>query len=1139
MEKTVCPSTRPSCLEACQHNAIFRTFMPLETDLKYHLENLLRESCQFNANDVLVHIDPDSAKLFLSPIEGNLVYPDFPQAILREAQRTFKESGVSSLCLVRGSIRLPISGGKMVSPLWLVPLVYRFDKIRQEHSFEADEDSIFLNPYVRLQLEQLELYTEGLDASQLQEILVSKDIENDPEFSCIGNFHHHRYQVIRELEELLSGVELAPQLREIFGFHFDTASVNLELHKGRLFPSDLDHDAVFDSVSRQNTVVQGPPGTGKSQVLTNCVAKSLGAGLTNIVVSEKRAALDVIRKKLAVYGLEKLCFIATSDQLSRQFLEELKESWDFFETLETQDIKNLYLSEQYQDNLQMTLDLLDQKELIGGVSFHEFLDELGEMNLEKYHYHSDALSLRFLKNREAQLMEIYSKGLARVLGFLRTESLDREQLSSLDQQLREWIGSLEALQHLVSITTFPDLSSAMRKAALCQVYENDLVKKYAALFVPDSKAQKKFLKLRLNYLQLQEQLVQKNRETGKWKIVPTPSECETLTEQLSKGSFFGRRKAVRRWKQLSDLPVETAVVALGAQAEIHTLNETISKIKIDFCGLGLENPETEIPAVFTGIHSYTEAQWQELNNMTAEEKNALTGKHRVLQDLYSGIRTNLSPDSYTPLQSLFQELLASLPTLLTERNLLEGLDTGALRAIGRNPDYAALKGEALRSHQIQFYERFPAFSGFQPENIHAKVQAVLDAEEEEFALYARQIEQVCKAKFDRYHRLLVTPARSLSEEEKALKVQLRRGKSILVKEFGKSRQHPTLRELYHSEARLWIEVLKPVWLSNPVQLAKCFPMETDLFDLAIFDEASQMPLQHALGALQRSRRALIAGDEHQMGPSSYFRAGGNELIDLLHQANYHWQRVPLKHHYRSSHPDLIQFSNKHFYRGELQSYPSAGAQSPLHWYFIDKGRFIDRRNIEEARQVANKISELFHKSGILGVVAFSEEQLQAIRQALPVEIADQLSSVEYGGFFKTLENVQGDECDHLIISFGYGFNEENEFHLRFGPMNTANGRKRLNVLLTRARESLHFFSSVKSSDFGLSDNESVNLLKNCLHFFEHYQGEQTPQFPHDLTPVIEGTQLTLPRIQEKLSAAKEVVTLQRVLENRSWSVRYA
>ena len=145
------------------------------------------------------------------------------------------------------------------------------------------------------------------------------------------------------------------------------------------------------------------------------------------------------------------------------------------------------------------------------------------------------------------------------------------------------------------------------------------------------------------------------------------------------------------------------------------------------------------------------------------------------------------------------------------------------------------------------------------------------------------------SKFTAYHKMLITPARKLSETDKELKRRLRRGKAILVKEFGKTRSHPSLRELYSSEAREWIQLLKPIWLSNPAQLSKCFPLEEGMFDVVIFDEASQVPLQNALGGIHRSKRIIIAGDEHQMGPSSYFKKGGSEPMDLLHQSSYHYK----------------------------------------------------------------------------------------------------------------------------------------------------------------------------------------------------------------------------------------------------------
>lgn len=1085
-------------------------------------------------------MDPNNAKLFVPEDSESLEFTQFPNAILREAEKTYKESGVNSLCLVEASIQIPIGSRPISSPLWLVPLVHRLDKIRQIHRFEIDEDGRFLNPYVSLQLENLGVrLAANPSEEEVREILVEKGLVLDPHFRCIGNFHHHRYQVIRELEELLALEDLAPQTKRLFGFSDQDAEATYPLHKGKLFPSDIDHDAVFERFAMENTVVQGPPGTGKSQVLSNVVAKALASGYSSIVVSEKRAALDVIRKKLGQFGLDKLCFIATSDQLSHHFLSELKSTWDYFEAADNTKINNLRLSEQYLDNLQMTLDLLSQEELIGGVSFHTFQAACAGLELDRFAYNGDTISVQQLLDKTRVYTEIYSLGLAPVLGSCRPALLERERLLQVDRELKLWLEQLKTVQRHFSLATFYDLQSAMRKAALCQVYENELFKRYAEIFQIRGKARKKFLKLRKAYQKITLEIEQERANLSHWKTVPSMVETESLLKQLGTGNFFERRKARIRWKQLTHLDVHLAPDTL--QKHLYTAQRlhALSQLMIEFCALGLDDPQTEIDLIYGVMHMYTEAQWLEIEAIPASERTVLTEQHQILNRLYTDLRHAFEIQDSDEPEQILHALIIALPTIIARRDLSAELNAIERRSLRRNPDYLHFRGEILRSHAVQFSERFPAFSNFSAQQIHDKVATIIRAEEEEFQLFAQEIEALTKARFDHYHALLNEPARKLSDEEKDFKARLRKGKSLLVKEFSKTRSHPSLRELYRSDARLWIQLLKPVWLSNPVQLAKCFPMEEGLFDLAIFDEASQIPLQNALGTLQRSRRALVAGDEHQMGPSSYFKAGPSEAMDLLHQASYNWVRIPLRHHYRSSHPDLIRFSNHHFYSDELRAYPAAFAEVPLRYHFVKEGRFIDRKNICEAQALAKHISSLLKNSHNIGIVAFSEEQLQCIRECLNPADLDLIQSSEFPGFFKSLENVQGDECEHLVISFAYAPNEENEFHLRFGPMNTSNGRKRLNVLLTRAQHSIDFFASVHSSAFSMSDNESVNLLRAWLQFIEQYSGQEQVSFPYGLHPTMNGTSLTFSRIQETLPKAREIVNMQRVLEARAWKLHYS
>jgi len=449
-----------------------------------------------------------------------------------------------------------------------------------------------------------------------------------------------------------------------------------------------------------------------------------------------------------------------------------------------------------------------------------------------------------------------------------------------------------------------------------------------------------------------------------------------------------------------------------------------------------------------------------------------------------------------------------------------------------------MEASVAKSNWVKFTSQFPVFSQFKVSDLLEKSNTIIKEQDKEAKQFAQSILIKQHQQFSYYHKLLQTSSVKLNDQEKHIKSVLKKGKAILVKEFAKSRNFPSIRELFASDAQIWMQLLKPIWLSNPTQIAKCFPMQSELFDIAIFDEASQIPLQNSLGAIQRSKRILVAGDQQQMGPSSYFKTSTSETTDLLHQSSFYWKNIRLKHHYRSEHPALIQFSNGHFYDNELEAFPSLKQEKkPLNWHYCDGATFVDRKNSEEAKQVAKFIEESLGSKDHLGIVAFSETQLSEIYSHLNSSAQEKLESRMENDtlFFKALENVQGEECDHLIISLGYAKNEEGEFHMRFGPLNTKNGTKRLNVLFTRARKKIDFFSSVKASDFKVHSNEAINLLRLYLLQLQNIQSEEIePAFPYGLNPQIKGKKASFRQIFTSVRDAKELVSFVSVLVAPGW-----
>lgn len=1106
--------------------------------LKHTIEELLRESRSFNRNDVLVHADSTSKKLLFVSELHLFSKNDFPNRILKEAKNSIKESGVNTLCLAEGFL----INGENRSPILLTPLSFKEDKVRNQIEFIVDENGPFLNPYIEYLLAEKEIRdTLSADVSAFESLRnFGFEIEDQSE-QCIGNFHHHRYSVLKELEELLVADAYSDPLLSVFG-HKSSESNPIDLPKDILLPADSDHETVFTAFEENQLVIQGPPGTGKSQVLTNLVAKLLSKRLPTLVLSEKHAALEVILQKLQDFGLHRLGYIATSDNDVHAFLEELQKTWNFFEQETIEPVPNVRLSEQYEDQLQFSLDVLNQPNAVGGISLYDFKQLANVVDLNDAIFVSNPTEVDTYLRIKPIVDSVYDASLERTVGMLSRECLQRNDFTQLEPKINTWIDDIKLLKDTVHFETWSQFLSLMKQAALCQILENDLYKQHSELYKPNSRAQKKFLKLRSKYHALQKEFETVKILPSHWILEPSEEELNFLLKLNANSSWSARFKFKKHWKKYSRLPASEAEIALRNYQEVFNKITSKSNLLIEFCDLGIEDPEKEMEIIYTSIHQLGEEQWKILSEIPLEKRAILTQNHTLISDCYHALKSCISPLSETPILSVLSNLKSQFGTLVSMHQELLKLDDICLQLFRECESSEQHYASILHSHWMLFKRRFQTLSQFEMSNLKSKATASIESQSSEARAFAISILKESQIRFEAFHELLNTPARKLSEGQKELKKRLKRGKSILVKEFAKTRSHPSMRELFASEAREWIQLLKPIWLSNPTQIAKSFPLETDLFDVVIFDEASQIPVQNALGALQRSKRGVIAGDSQQMGPTAYFRAGSSEVMDLLHQASFYWKGTPLKHHYRSVHPDLIAFSNQHFYNGELKAFPAYGASNPIQHYFIEGGIFDQRRNTIEAEAVANHIQSLLKSTNSIGVVAFSEEQLQAIWEELDIPTQRQITTLTDSGeaFFKALENVQGDECDHLVISFGYAKSPEGEFAMRFGPMNTANGRRRLNVLLTRARKSFDFFSSVSYEDFKLSDNESVNLLRLWFAKLESHQATKKEiQLPFDAKFTIDGNQLTLFEPHKYLGDARELITFQHVMQSRGWEIFYA
>lgn len=294
---------------------------------------------------------------------------------------------------------------------------------------------------------------------------------------------------------------------------------------------------------------------------------------------------------------------------------------------------------------------------------------------------------------------------------------------------------------------------------------------------------------------------------------------------------------------------------------------------------------------------------------------------------------------------------------------------------------------------------------------------------------------------------------------------------------------------------------------SPLSVATYLPRQVFSFDLVIFDEASQLLPGDAIGALLRSKQAVIFGDKKQMPPTDFFRAhveGDEEESDaqdyesILDIASVYFPGPMLKWHYRSRDERLIAFSNEHFYGRELVTFPSPrldGVDTGVSFVYVPDGvygRGGSRTNVVEARRVAELVLEHCRTRPdlSLGVITMSIEQRDAVEEELRRLMREHPELVlpqKEEFFVKNLETVQGDERDVIILSIGYGPSEPGGTpSLQFGPLNRSGGERRLNVAITRARYRMIVVSSMKPEQLkgivGQARWEGPKLLAEYLEY---------------------------------------------------------
>ncbi|QXZ08463.1 DUF3320 domain-containing protein [Comamonas sp. Y33R10-2] len=340
---------------------------------------------------------------------------------------------------------------------------------------------------------------------------------------------------------------------------------------------------------------------------------------------------------------------------------------------------------------------------------------------------------------------------------------------------------------------------------------------------------------------------------------------------------------------------------------------------------------------------------------------------------------------------------------------------------------------------------------------------------------------------------------------------------VLNGEIARKRGHMPLRKLFKLAGEA-VQAIKPVFMMSPLSVAQFLEPGAVEFDLLVIDEASQIEPVDALGSVARCKQLVVVGDDRQLPPTRFFSrmtsepedfddedeeqliAGAADVESILSLCLAKGMpQLMLRWHYRSRHQSLIAVSNQQFYNSGLFIVPSpytARAGMGLRFHHLPDGRFdsgATRVNRIEAQTIARAIMAhaLQTPQLSLGVAAFSlqqkvaiQDELELLRRQQPEAEAFFVAHPNEPFFIKNLENVQGDERDVIFISVAYARNAQGYLPMRFGPISADGGERRLNVLISRAKQRCEVFSSITADDIDLErgKGKGVAALKVFLNY---------------------------------------------------------
>ncbi len=949
---------------------------------------------------------------------------------------------------------------------------------------------------------------------------------------------------------------------------------------------DAQAQAVRRGVRGDSFIIQGPPGTGKSQTITNLIAALVADGKRVLFVCEKRAALDVVAQRLKQVGLEDLVATIHDSQLDRKaFIKELGEVYDRWTTTTPTDRRPEALAavEERLRPIRLAFDEIQHPDsglagaATGGssASLVQLVERLvllraaGIAAAPNDALPADLQAGDWLAAREALSVvasELAQAGLAPQVGSHPIFRLHPRAFGPVDPLtvLRTLGPSMAAAATSFDDATGPSVSMAEvpvdslrtlvdhreallalhRSGALGVLDRNGPV--HAELVTADQ-----------NLQGWSATAAAAASGSAGWRQALAPEDARNALAVATEkeGSTF--KFLDGRWRKVK------GVVDGAYDFSRHQVEPSITQVLTDLVAaydaadglaaqrsyvqarFGTDDPKLLL-ALVEHLHDHPVVRGLASGGVDAEavinSADALAGH---VDSLLLDHRQSAGRPTVADLHAItagLQQVSVTQERALVAWVELAGAPTPVLQA--------ALSGDGLDEIERAVIERAlhnaaGRLSGMTSAQLEAALEQLLGAHRNLLEANAGHVASKVQQRFLEHVAFSEASMAGRSDEDKAFKSEYNAGRRVLEREFQKKMRYRSIRDLGTGESGTVLRDLKPVWLMSPLSVSDTLPLDDELFDVVVFDEASQIPVEDAVPTLHRAQQVVVVGDRMQLPPTRFFSAESDDEEDVmvdedghrlsvtldadsfLTQADVSLDSALLSWHYRSRHESLIAYSNHAFYDARLatvpdREFPAAGRSAlsastpedarenlpetlarPISFHTITNGLYRDRRNEPEADYIAELVRSLLAKQAdsesdrlTIGVVAFSEAQQSAIENSL-AELATldsdfavrleaeqlRVDDDEFVGLFvKNLENVQGDERDIIIMSVCYGPGPGGKMRMNFGPINQAGGERRLNVIFSRSKQHMAIVSSIEGRQITNTHNDGANNLARFLDY---------------------------------------------------------